>query len=84
MFHSGQITYNITPSDLGLECTASLRSAAGELVGTQNGCQQNLAVDDANLWWPYLMHQNPGYLYTLTVSFGIFFDLVFVNYITIK
>lgn len=26
-----------------------------------------LKVIDAKLWWPYLMHENPGYLYSLEV-----------------
>ncbi len=26
-----------------------------------------LKVVDVKLWWPYLMHENPGYLYSLEV-----------------
>ena len=32
----------------------------GNSVGT-------FTVPQANLWWPYLMHSDPGYLYSLEV-----------------
>jgi beta-glucuronidase len=32
------------------------------------GSQGNLQVPQARLWWPYLMHPDPAYLYTLEVT----------------
>jgi beta-glucuronidase len=32
------------------------------------GNQGNLQVPQARLWWPYLMHPDPAYLYTLEVT----------------
>ncbi|MFT7797092.1 beta-glucuronidase [Arapaima gigas] len=39
----------------------------GQCVATSSGSSGSLKVVDVNLWWPYLMHENPGYLYTLEV-----------------
>ncbi|XP_062844852.1 beta-glucuronidase isoform X2 [Trichomycterus rosablanca] len=37
-------------------------------VAVANGSSGVLKVPDVNLWWPYLMHQNPGYLYSMEVQ----------------
>ncbi|XP_017773135.1 PREDICTED: beta-glucuronidase-like isoform X2 [Nicrophorus vespilloides] len=37
-----------------------------KLIVKTLGCLGNVTVPRANLWWPYLMHQNPGYQYTFT------------------
>ncbi|XP_036381718.1 beta-glucuronidase [Megalops cyprinoides] len=39
----------------------------GRCVATSDGPSGILKVVDVNLWWPYLMHENPGYLYSLEV-----------------
>lgn len=35
-----------------------------------------LKVIDAKLWWPYLMHENPGYLYSLEVRLTVVSSLL--------
>ncbi|KAG5844382.1 hypothetical protein ANANG_G00161940 [Anguilla anguilla] len=40
----------------------------GHCVATANGSSGILKIVDVNLWWPYLMHVNPGYLYSLEVQ----------------
>lgn len=37
-------------------------------VATGNGSAGELKVMDPLLWWPYLMNERPGYLYSLKVS----------------
>ncbi|KAJ8342909.1 hypothetical protein SKAU_G00328370 [Synaphobranchus kaupii] len=39
----------------------------GRCVSTSDGPSGILKIVDVNLWWPYLMHENPGYLYNLEV-----------------
>ncbi|CAN9501606.1 unnamed protein product [Ophioblennius macclurei] len=36
-------------------------------VASANGSSGVLKVSDVKLWWPYLMHDNPAYLYSLEV-----------------
>lgn len=45
----------------------------GKVVAHGTGNQGQLQVPGANLWWPYLMHERPAYLYSLevTVAFGL-------------
>lgn len=38
-----------------------------KVVATNNGANGEIKIANANLWWPYLMDDNPGYLYTLRV-----------------
>ncbi|XP_078535590.1 beta-glucuronidase [Lissotriton helveticus] len=40
----------------------------GKVVATGTGLTGQLKVVDPKLWWPYLMHENPGYLYSLEVT----------------
>ncbi|XP_050002257.1 beta-glucuronidase isoform X1 [Alexandromys fortis] len=39
----------------------------GKVVAQEMGEQGQLRVPSANLWWPYLMHEHPAYLYSLEV-----------------
>lgn len=46
----------------------SLRDQDGKVVATGDGPTGKLKVLNPNLWWPYLMHENPGYRYSLEVT----------------
>jgi hypothetical protein len=37
------------------------------IIRNVEGNKGNLQVPQARLWWPYLMHPDPAYLYTLEV-----------------
>lgn len=39
----------------------------GKVVAQGMGGQGQLQVPSAHLWWPYLMHEHPAYLYSLEV-----------------
>ena len=39
----------------------------GKVVAKGAGAQGQLQVPSAHLWWPYLMHEHPAYLYLLEV-----------------
>lgn len=47
----------------------------GGHVTSAMGCQGSIIVANATLWWPYLMSENPGYMYTLMVKFLVLFPL---------
>ncbi|XP_065587905.1 beta-glucuronidase isoform X2 [Cyrtonyx montezumae] len=46
----------------------SLRDQEGKVVATGDGPSGELEVPNPNLWWPYLMHESPGYRYFLEVT----------------
>ncbi|XP_063906564.1 beta-glucuronidase-like [Zophobas morio] len=46
----------------------SLFDKTGTEVVSDTVLQGTLFVQNANLWWPYLMDPNPGYLYTLQIQ----------------
>ncbi|XP_063258613.1 beta-glucuronidase isoform X2 [Prinia subflava] len=46
----------------------SLRDQEGKVVAEGDGPVGELKVLNPNLWWPYLMHESPGYLYSLEVK----------------
>nr|CAD7576899.1 unnamed protein product [Timema californicum] len=47
--------------------TVNLYDRDGRVVAESTGAEGELRVPNANLWWPYLMHPEPAYLYTLEV-----------------
>uniref|UniRef100_A0AAY5KL30 Beta-glucuronidase n=1 Tax=Esox lucius TaxID=8010 RepID=A0AAY5KL30_ESOLU len=49
----------------------TLSDKDGRCVASSTGPSGVLKVTDVNLWWPYLMHENPGYLYSLEVSWAL-------------
>lgn len=49
-------------------CNVDLFDNNGTLVVGSVGCSGTLNVDSPNLWWPYLMNENPAYLYTLQIT----------------
>uniref|UniRef100_A0A8C7DPA5 Beta-glucuronidase n=1 Tax=Oncorhynchus kisutch TaxID=8019 RepID=A0A8C7DPA5_ONCKI len=47
--------------------TVTLTDKDGRCVASSTGPSGVIKVTDANLWWPYLMHENPGYLYSMGI-----------------
>uniref|UniRef100_A0A8C5LQI2 Beta-glucuronidase n=1 Tax=Leptobrachium leishanense TaxID=445787 RepID=A0A8C5LQI2_9ANUR len=45
-----------------------LRDQDGQVAATGLGALGQLKVSNANFWWPYLMSEIPGYLYSLEVK----------------
>ncbi|KAM8742084.1 beta-glucuronidase-like [Acanthopagrus schlegelii] len=45
----------------------TLKDKDGRSVASSSKPSRVLKVEDVNLWWPYLMHENPGYLYSMEV-----------------
>jgi beta-glucuronidase len=69
---AGVIEYEV---DVGGYCaervtvSVSLLDRDGNyIIRNVEGNQRNLQVPEARLWWPYLMHPDPAYLYTLEVK----------------
>ncbi|XP_036436394.1 beta-glucuronidase [Colossoma macropomum] len=46
----------------------ALSGKDGRCVATADGTSGVLKVPNVNLWWPYLMHENAGYLYSMEVQ----------------
>lgn len=71
---TGIINYQI--SILGSanpKVTVMLADKEGRCVANSTGVSGTIKVLNVNLWWPYLMHENPGYLYSLEVCVPLFF-----------
>lgn len=74
-YESNEIPDDSTSSDTSVEglyyLHLQLRDKQGNIVVKQK-CKEmpfngTLTVEDVNLWWPYLMHTEYGYLYTFEV-----------------
>uniref|UniRef100_A0A672RF01 Glucuronidase beta n=1 Tax=Sinocyclocheilus grahami TaxID=75366 RepID=A0A672RF01_SINGR len=65
----GLVSFNV--SVLGSSKPAvkvTLSAQDGRCVASADGSRGVLKVTDVNLWWPYLMHENPAYLYSMEVQ----------------
>ncbi|XP_042211012.1 beta-glucuronidase-like isoform X1 [Homarus americanus] len=49
-------------------CSMKVLDKDGSHVTSAIGCQGSIMISNASLWWPYLMSEDPGYLYTLKVA----------------
>lgn len=77
---SGRIFYEVVtdknktenePEVFDLYVTIQIRDREGDVVATAksptNDLKGYIEIKDVKPWWPYLMHPNPGYLYTMEV-----------------
>uniref|UniRef100_A0A0D9S0B5 Beta-glucuronidase n=1 Tax=Chlorocebus sabaeus TaxID=60711 RepID=A0A0D9S0B5_CHLSB len=65
---TGLVNYQISVKGSNLfELEVRLLDAEHKLVANGTGTQGQLKVPGARLWWPYLMHERPAYLYSLEV-----------------
>ncbi|XP_037782675.1 beta-glucuronidase-like isoform X5 [Penaeus monodon] len=55
-------------SEDGVGCSVKLLDKEGDHITSAMGCVGTIKISNASLWWPYLMHSNPGYMYTLMVA----------------
>ncbi|XP_017268024.1 beta-glucuronidase [Kryptolebias marmoratus] len=66
--NTGLVRYNVSVRGA---TTASVKvtfiDKEGHCVASSNEPSGVLKVTDVKLWWPYLMHENPGYLYSVEV-----------------
>ncbi|XP_038201118.1 beta-glucuronidase isoform X3 [Arvicola amphibius] len=66
--HCGLVNYWISvQGDEHFQLEVRLLDEDGKVVAQETGEQGQLRVPSANLWWPYLMHEHPAYLYSLEV-----------------
>lgn len=84
----GRIFYQIITnktdslSDSGMFVTVQFRDREGEIVAnTTSGSDLKgyIEIDNVKPWWPYLMHPEPGYLYTMEVRVTQFFFWICVE-----
>ncbi|MCJ8748570.1 hypothetical protein PDJAM_G00166330 [Pangasius djambal] len=69
---TGFVNYNVTPGGSAKSFVkVTLTDKEGRCVATSDGALGVLKVPEVNLWWPYLMHQNPGYLYSMEVKLTV-------------
>ncbi|XP_073521048.1 beta-glucuronidase isoform X2 [Phyllobates terribilis] len=70
--NTGIVKYEV--SVIGSEyysVTVTLRCKFDQVVATAQGAAGELKVANANFWWPYLMDESPGYLYSLEVKINV-------------
>ncbi|XP_047504358.1 beta-glucuronidase isoform X1 [Pieris napi] len=66
---TGFVVYNVTyKSASNVQCVIQLCDKNGTQVAGSQDCAGLMEVGNANFWWPYLMHPEPGYLYTFKAS----------------
>jgi len=67
------ISYNVTiEGSSDVTCRVSLADKANIVITKSEEaaqCLGTLTIDNPNLWWPYLMHPKPGYMYSLEVRY---------------
>ncbi|KAM4701337.1 beta-glucuronidase isoform 1-T2 [Discoglossus pictus] len=70
--YTGSVNYkvSIVGSDAS-SVSVTLRDQDGKEAATGSGAIGQLKVLNAKLWWPYLMNDNPGYLYSFEVRVTI-------------
>lgn len=74
--HRGRIFYQVvtnkTEETENLFVTVQIRDREGEIVATTKSAENDLKgyieIKNVKPWWPYLMHPEPGYLYTMEVN----------------
>lgn len=70
-----QLICNKSGYDGELTAVVQIRDKDGEIVANATASSSNdlkgyIEIEDVKPWWPYLMHPEPGYLYTLEVIFS--------------
>ncbi|KAJ8959149.1 hypothetical protein NQ318_022410 [Aromia moschata] len=67
---SGIINYDVVleGNDIVTHVVTVIDKEGNEIVSTNESLSGTLEVPEAILWWPYLMNENPGYLYTLRID----------------
>ncbi|KAF6356955.1 glucuronidase beta [Rhinolophus ferrumequinum] len=66
--NTGLVNYQIfVQGSEHFQLQVSLLDKEGKVVAQGLGSQGQLQVPSAHLWWPYLMHEHPAYLYSLEV-----------------
>ncbi|XP_053609774.1 beta-glucuronidase isoform X2 [Plodia interpunctella] len=69
--YTGIITYNLTlrgSIDEEVTCQVVIFDRNKKQVSAARNCSGVMDIPQAHLWWPYLMHDDPGYLYTFTAA----------------
>lgn len=56
------------PNGNSVMCSITVLDKLENIVTTYKECNGTLKIPNAHFWWPYTMHPDPGYLYTLKVE----------------
>ncbi|KAM9728077.1 beta-glucuronidase [Menidia menidia] len=65
---TGLVKYNVSVKGASTATMkVTLMDREGHCVASSTEPSGVLKVGDVKLWWPYLMHENPGYLYSMEV-----------------
>lgn len=66
-----QIVVNKTDADDELYAVIQIRNKEDEIVANVTSTSElrgYIEIENVKPWWPYLMHSDPGYLYTMEVT----------------
>ncbi|XP_050303492.1 beta-glucuronidase-like isoform X2 [Anthonomus grandis grandis] len=66
---TGLVSYDvaISGSTANTNIQVNILDKKGQIVGSSQQSSDLVIIENANLWWPYLMHDEPGYLYNLEI-----------------
>lgn len=68
----GRIFYQVVcnKTEGNKSVSIQMRDKDGEIVAnaSSNDMKGYIEIEDVKPWWPYLMHPEPGYLYTMEVN----------------
>lgn len=68
----GRIFYQVVcnKTEGNKSVSIQMRDKDGEIVAnaSSNDMKGYIEIEDVKPWWPYLMHPEPGYLYTMEVK----------------
>lgn len=71
VFYQVAINIKANESELDFFITIQIRDRGGDVVAAtkskRNDLKGYIEIENVKLWWPYLMHPEPGYLYTMEV-----------------
>lgn len=67
----GVIVYNVSyggyNANQDVFCYINILDQNETVIAHSVGFGGTIEIPNANFWWPYLMHPEPGYLYTMEV-----------------
>ncbi|XP_054718490.1 beta-glucuronidase-like [Uloborus diversus] len=70
---TGFVNYSVSvANNLNLkgkpQCVVSILDKYDRNISLSNRCSDVISIENANIWWPYGMHSDPGYLHKLQVE----------------
>jgi hypothetical protein len=62
-----------------LTALIKILDSAGNLVGESWDLKGIVTIENVKPWWPFLMHEEPGYLYTMEVRIMVYKTIIIIS-----